>query len=303
VATDGDGRFTLTVLRGRGVLLIRADDRYLPAGLEKADQIAEVTDTNDPELIDCRPLLAWPGDFHAYRLIDVAQGKEASVDIRLVPGIARPLVVEFPDGKSRDTAVLGLKPIASDHGDAYHPGKSVVLGLADKEIRRLFLSTYDGQLAATAAVSGKERGPVNVKLKPTGTITGRVVDKDGKPIPGVGFRLYFDDGPGRPGVYIHGGYAARALTETEAKRRDRTNSFRDLTTKASLAERTDEQGRFRLTGMLPDVAFDLETLLIAPPNRKGQRLITGEVRIARPTVKPGETLDLGTLRAIEPPKK
>src|SRR5262249_43842540 len=133
VATDGDGRFTLTVLRGHGVLLIRADDRYLPAGLEKADQIADVTDTNDPELIDCRPLLAWPGDCHAYRLIDVAQGKEASVEIRLVPGIARPLVVEFPDGKSRDTAVLGLKPIASDHGDAYHPGKSVVLSLSDKE--------------------------------------------------------------------------------------------------------------------------------------------------------------------------
>jgi hypothetical protein len=212
------------------------------------------------------------------------------------------LVVEFPDGKPRDTGILGLKPASSDHGDAYYRRKSVVLGLADNETRRLFLATYDGQLGAAANVRGKERGPVTVKLKPTGTITGRVVDKDGKPISGVGFRLYFDDGPGRPGVFIHAGFAQRVHTEMESRRAFRTKGFSNDKI-GSLMEKTDEQGRFRLTGVLPDVAFDLEAMLIAPPNRKGQRFITGEVRIARSTVKPGETLDVGILRAIEPPRK
>jgi hypothetical protein len=302
VATDDGGRFTLSVLRGRGVLLVRADDRYLPTRLEKVDRIAEIADPADPELIDCRPLPAWPGKFQAYRLIDVAQEKETKVEIQLVPGIARPLVVEYQEGKSRDTVALGLKPIANDHGDAYYPGKSVVLGLAENEMRRLYLSTNDGRFATLAIVSGKKRGPVIVKLKPTGTIVGRIVDKDGKPIAGARFRFYHDDGPGRPGVYIHGGYVHRARTALESKRAFRTDGFLDDKI-GSQAEQTDEHGRFRLPDVVPDLAFDLEAVLVAPPNRKGQRIVIGEVKIARPTVKPGETLDLGTLRAIASQKK
>jgi RNA polymerase sigma factor (sigma-70 family) len=302
VATDGEGRFTLPVLRGRGVLLVRANDRYLPAQLDKADRNAKITDSSDPELIDCRPLPAWPGDFNAYRLIDVAQEKETRVEIRLAPGISRPLMVEFPDGKSRDTAVLGLKPLANAHGDAYNRGKSIILGLAEDEVRRLFLSTYDSRLAATATVSGKEKGSVTVKLKPTGTITGQVVDKDGKPIAGVGFRLLYDDGPGRPGVYIHGGYAQRMHTALESRRAFRTKGFSDDKI-GSRMEHTDEQGRFHLPDIVPEIAFDLQAVLVAPPNKKGQSFVIGEVKLARPTVKPGETLDLGTLRVIAPPKK
>src|SRR5262249_7683738 len=157
--------------------------------------------TADPELIDCRPFPAWPKEFHGYRLIDVPEGKDAEVEIALAPGISRPLVIAFPDGKPRETTVLGLKvkPVRFEHGDPYYPGKSAVAALADGEVRRLFLCTHDGQLAAIAMVDGKESGPVEVKLKPTGTVTGRIVDKDGNPIEGVGFQYFFDDGPGRPG--------------------------------------------------------------------------------------------------------
>jgi hypothetical protein len=261
-----------------------------------------VTDQTDPELIDCRPLPAWPGDFHAYRLIDAREGKDAQIDLPLAPGTARPLVVEFPGGKVRDTTVLGLEPLAGDWGGRYSPGKSIIVALAEGEDRRLFLSTSDGQLAAAAAVSGRERGPVTVKLTPTGTITGRVVDRDGKPIPGVWFQTYFDDGPGRPGVFVHGGYTARVPTEAESQRGWRTKGYLDQGKRASRSERTDEQGRFRLPGLLPDVPFDLVAQLVAPPDAKGRQTVTGEVRIARPTVKPGETLDLGDLRAVAPGK-
>jgi hypothetical protein len=130
------------------------------------------------------------------------------------------------------------------------------------------------------------------------------VDKDGKPIAGVSFQLFFDDGPVRPGVYVHGSYAARAGTDSEAKRSFRTHGYYEKGADyVSRAEKSDDQGRFRLPGVLPDVAFDLKAQLVAPPNAKGQRLITATVRIARPTVKPGETLDLGDLPAIAPPKK
>jgi RNA polymerase sigma factor (sigma-70 family) len=300
--TDRDGRFSLPVLAGPGVLLVHAEGGYLPARLSAADRGGEGIDKTDPELIDCRPLPAWPGDFHAYRLIDGREGKDASLDLTLTPGVSRPLVVEFPGGKARDVTVLGLEPVANDHGGPYHPGKSRVVGLAEGEVRRLFLSSSDAEFAATSTVSGKEVGPVAVKLKPTGTITGRVVDRDGKPIASVWFQTFFDDGPGRPGVFVHGGYTARAPTEAESQRGWRTKGYLDKGVKASRGERTDAQGRFRLTGVVPDTAFDLVAQLVGPPNAKGQQFTTGEVRIARPTVRPGQTLDLGDLRAAAPEK-
>jgi RNA polymerase sigma factor (sigma-70 family) len=303
-AAGRDGRFMLPVLRGPGVLLVSTEGNYLPARLQKADQDTGITDKEDPELIDCRPLLAWPGDFHAYRPIDVPESGDVKVEIALTPAKSRPLAIEYPDGKPRDTTVLGLQPILRDHGAPYFPGKSVIGGLADGESRRLFVSTYDSEFAAAAVVNGDETGPVKVTLKRTGAITGRVVDKDGKPIAGVSFQLFFDDGPVRPGVYVHGSYAARAGTDSEAKRSFRTHGYYEKGADyVSRAEKSDDQGRFRLPGVLPDVAFDLKAQLVAPPNAKGQRLITATVRIARPTVKPGETLDLGDLPAIAPPKK
>jgi RNA polymerase sigma factor (sigma-70 family) len=301
--TDRDGRFTLAVLPGPGVLLVSAEGGYLPARLEKADRIAGVIDKTDPELIDCRPLPAWPGDFHAYRLIDPQGGEGARLELTLTPGVTRPLVVEAPDGKVRDMTVLGLKPLASDHGDTYYPGMSAVVGLAEDEVRRLFVSTYDGQFAATATVSGKERGPVRVKLKPTGTVTGRVVGRDGKPIAGTWFQTFFDDGPGRPGVFVHGSCAVRAQTEAESRHVWRTKGYLEHGVHVSRSERTDAEGRFRLSGVVPDTAFDLVARLVGPPDKQGRQALTAEVRVARPTVRPGQALDLGDLRAVAPPGK
>jgi RNA polymerase sigma factor (sigma-70 family) len=302
--TDGDGRFMLPVLRGPGVLLIQAEADYLPARLEKADRVAGVADTADPELINCRPLLAWPGEFHAYRLIDVQEGKDSDVAIQLTPGVTRPLVIEFPDGQAHDTTVLGLKPVTSDYGDQYYPGKSAVAALAEDESRRLFVSTHDVQLAAVLTVSGKATGPITVKMKPTSTITGRVLDREGKPIAGVSFQMWLDDGPGRPGVIAQGGFTHRLLTEAEGKRLPRTKGYYgDKMDYTSSSEKTDDQGRFRLAGVVPDIAFDLRVQLLEPPNAKGQRFIKSMVQVARPTVKPGETRDLGDLRAVEPPQK
>jgi hypothetical protein len=252
--TDAAGRFTLPSLAGPGVLLVRAESDYLPAVFQEADRVAGVADPIDPELIDCRPLLAWPREFHAYRLIDVHEGKDAEVEIALTPGGTRPLVIEFPDGKPHDTTVLGLKTLGQDHGAQYYPGKSAVIGLADGEARRLFVSTNDGHFAAATVVSARETGPVTVKLKPTGTITGRVADKDGKPIEGASFQTLFEDGSGRPGVYVHGGFIRRVATPAESKRRWRTKGYDDgiKLEYATSSEKSDETGRFRLTGVLPD---------------------------------------------------
>jgi hypothetical protein len=50
------------------------------------------------------------------------------------------------------------------------------------------------------------------------------------------------------------------------------------------------------------VPFDLYVNLISP-DAAGRRHITGTVKIARPTVRPGEVRDLGDLPAVAPPKE
>ncbi len=299
-STDADGRFFLAVIPGPGVLLVRAEADYLPATLRGTDRGADITDKIDPELIDCRPLPAFPGEYHAYGLLDAAAGE---VDFALTPGRTRSLVVEYPDGKARDTTVLGLKPPALDHGGQYVPGKTDVVALSE-EPRRLFLSTADRKLAATVTVNNKETGPVTVQLKPTGTMTGRVVDHDGKPIEGATFQVLSDDGVGRPGVFVQGGWVTRIPTEAESRRSQRTSGFLDnKVLSASTEGKTDDQGRFRLTGILPEAAFELRVSLLSPPNPKGQRFITGFRPLTRGTVKPGEVLDLGELRATKMDEK
>jgi RNA polymerase sigma factor (sigma-70 family) len=299
-STDAQGHFLLPVLRGPGVLLVTAENVYLPAKLEQADRVRGVADKADPELIDCRPFPAWPPEFHAYRLLDIPEGKDVEVEIALTPGLERSLVLQYPDGKPHDTTLLGLKPVAIDHGDQYSPGKCQIVGLAPSEARRLFASTHDQQFAGLFVVKGNETGPVTVKLRPTGTITGRVVDRNGRPIVGVSFQTLFDDGPGRPGTFVHGGSSHRMRTKAEMDRGGRTSGFyRDKLQSLTGSEKTDDQGRFRLTGVLPDVPFDLNVQLLTPANPKGQRFILGLVPVARPTVKPGQTLDLGDLQAID----
>jgi RNA polymerase sigma factor (sigma-70 family) len=304
-ATDGAGRFTLPVLRGPGVLLVQAGGEYQSARLDKADRVAGVADPDDPELLDSRPLPVWPGSLNAYRLIDVDGDKDLVAEFALTPAVARPLVLEFPDGKPRGTTVLGLKPGPRDSREQYFPGRARIVGLVDGETRRLFVSTHDGQLAAAAVVTTAERGPVTVKLQPVGTITGRLLDGDGQPIAGVSFQLLFDDGPGRPGVFVHSGFAARLPTPAETQREWRTtgvHSGRRFEYQASY-EKTDDQGRFRVGSVLPGVAFDVRAQLLGPADAKGQRSITAMIKVGRTSVKPGETLDLGDLRADHPPKK
>jgi hypothetical protein len=266
-----------------------------------ADRVPGVADPADPELIDCRPFLAWPAEFHAYRLVNDPPGGTTELAISLPPAVSRPLVVEYPDGRATYTSILGLQPYSLSHGNRYYAGQSNV-ALAAGERRRLILSTMDGRYAAAAEIRGDEPGPIVVRLKPTGTVTGRLVDAAGEPVIGASFRLFFDDGPGRPGVFVHNATLIRDMTAADLNRAGRIGPFaQSPASRVTTAEHSGVGGRFTLTGLLPEVAFDLQAVLVTP-DAAGRRLISGEVIIARPTVKSGETLDLGDLRGIAPPK-
>ena len=67
-----------------------------------------------------------------------------------------------------------------------------------------------------------------------------------------------------------------------------------------MPEQSDASGRFRISGLVPDVPFDLWVMRIDartnPKTKQVERLVAGHVKTTRVTVKPGETKDLGDVK-------
>jgi RNA polymerase sigma factor (sigma-70 family) len=309
---DKDGRFSIPTLSGRGVLVVRAVGSFLPAPVAESDRKAgaKVVDAKDPELLDTRPRPLWPAAFHAYRVLDVPAREDPTCDLTVDAGRSLALTALAPDGKAREVWALGLEPLPFDRGGDLPGGRGTIRALAERERRRVFLQTTDGKYAGVVVLRGDETEPLTAKLQPTGTITGRVVDTDGKPLTGLSFQVAYDDGPGRTGVYFGGGgFRYRFPTPAESNRQQRIDGFfGDKRDYLVGPEKSDDQGRFRLDGLFPEVAFDLKVMLTRTEVEGKQKrdIIVGMVKVARPTVKPGEVLDVGDVKvekATEKPDK
>jgi hypothetical protein len=66
------------------------------------------------------------------------------------------------------------------------------------------VESVDGTGSATVHISADQAATVDIALVPNGTITGRVVDKAGKPRSGLGVALIPDQPPGKLSVSLHG---------------------------------------------------------------------------------------------------
>jgi RNA polymerase sigma factor (sigma-70 family) len=296
---DEDGRFSIPVLPGRGLLAVKAEGVFLPARLVEADRKPGVVDAKDPELLDARPLPLWPGAFHGCRVVDVPAAEDATCDLTVDSGRSLPLTVLAPDGKPREVWAFGLEPLPFDRGADQLDGRGVIRALADGERRRVYLKSTDKKFACLVALRGGETGPITARLRPTGAVVGRLVDAEGKPLAGQAFQVVYDDGPGRPGVYFGGGHASRFQNPAEINREQRSSSFFDHRSEyVSGPQKSDEEGRFRIDGLIPDVAFDLKVILTRPPDDPKQKgeIIVGLVKVARPTVTEGEVFDLGEVK-------
>jgi hypothetical protein len=107
-------------------------------------------------------------------------------------------------------------------------------------------------------------------MRPCGTVTGRVIGHDGKPVAGM--------------VVVF------QMTEARANDLLAQKLFRDERTAT-----TDAAGRFRFERMFPEVEFDLMVF------RPGFR--SGEAGSKRTTLKPGETKDVGEFKLRAPKKR
>ncbi|MFO0807824.1 MAG: hypothetical protein U0746_04305 [Gemmataceae bacterium] len=249
---DATGRYSIPVLPGGGVLLVTAEGNYASAVFDPADRKTGVVHDQDGELLDTRPVAAWPAQVDAYRRIDAVQGRDVAADFAVVPAGRRPLVLVFPGDTAKDANVLGLAPRPRDSRVAYVAGKTVVSRLTPGETRRVYASTHDGSLAGFADVSGNETGAATLALRPTATVTGRVLDANGQPLAGVGLRPAFDDG-----LIVQGGYMARRLTAAEERRDRLVNGYSDKRGDGPVAT-TDDRGAFRLERVVAGSAIRVD---------------------------------------------
>ncbi len=299
---DGEGRFTLTALPGRGLLFARIDGVHRRATIAETDRRAGILDKTDPELFDTRPRPTWVQDCHTYRLIDAVSGKATTCDFTVDAGRSMPLVVLDPKGKPLTVRVLGLIPEPDDFGQELTAGRGTIAALAPGERRKLYVRATDRPLAGHLTLRGDETGVITLRLRPTSVLTGRLIDADGKPLAGEHLQVAYDADATRAGVLLQSGHMGRLLTPAEEARQRRVRGFSDKRP-ATGPEKTDADGRFRIEGVFPDVPFELKVQLTRPvAGGKGARMVVGMVKVTSATTAPGQTKDLGTHKVIPPGK-
>jgi hypothetical protein len=133
--------------------------------------------------------------------------------------------------------------------------------LEPKRPRPLVFRHDEKKLAAVVVARGDERGPLTVRLQPAGTVTGRLLDDDGQPRRGVRINDRYADGQFGPGYYF-----------------------------PFLNSSLGDDGRFRIEGLIPGVAYNL--------GARSDLSFFGDFATGL-KLEPGETRGLGDVRFKE----
>jgi RNA polymerase sigma factor (sigma-70 family) len=267
--TDRDGRFSLTVLPGSGLIKVRAEDEamglYTEAVLDPAHKSRAYKADEDggfgQSFLSVGGGIETLSGHHAYRLIEPEpEADTLTCDMQLDRGQKVTGTVSDPDGKPlAGAAVLGLTAVGG--GPVSLKGASFTAQALNPARPRTIAFVHKGRkLAGHVELRGDEKGPVTVKLEPWGAVAGRVLDDEGNPL---------------AGAECHVGYGS--------------NMIRWLFEDGRAKVMTDAEGRFRVEELFPGVPFGLGFA------RKGKFHDPGE-DYRKLSVKPGQTNDLGDVK-------
>ena len=272
---QSDGTYLLGVLPGPGGVFVRtAEGLYRSACVDpgaffkaNARDGSEVRpqrlygDMNTVHIAhgDGAVFISPQSPYSAIVLINPAEGSgPISAEAVLERDQKREVRVVGPDGEPlTDVTVEG-----DGAATTKTPGLLTVANLSPLRPKRFIFRHQAKKLVGYLIAKGDETEHYAVKLEPWGTLTGRLVDAEGKPRPGVdlaGDRLTDLIDPARG--FIHFG------------------------------QKTDSNGRFRFEGLVPGQQYSASAV--------GKKAVTGGfgVVIDRVSLKPGETRDLGDVQA------
>ena len=290
---DPDGTYTSAVLPGPGALCVRVRDakKYMPTCVDPkaffGDPIA--TSVEGTRFGDRRSLAVATG---AQGGTMMRQDQFAAIILVNPPADSKPLALEFaierdpelkvavvgPDGVPMSgvkTVVVGPDGVPMSGANAGGAGATddprifSVSRLNPMRPKRVLFTQPEKRLAGFLMARGDEPAPPKIKLEPWGAITGRLVDRAGKPRAQVSFQT----------------------------RDPEANAFNPAYgTLPGGGSTTDGAGRFRVEGLVPGQKYSAIVPAQDPADESGT--VFDEI-----VLFPGETKDLGDVRAGLPGKE
>ncbi len=278
VITNADGKFAICGLPGRGILgvTLQVSEKY-PRGvgaekiIDGRDENSGVNSRDDKTIVfRTRPSACFSTNFHVLAEVNPAEdAAEFEVDFQLQAGRSVNGTVLDPEGRPLAGALFaGGGALMSWRLPPLKSARFTVENVELNQPRRLSFLHTERRLAGSVLLSGNETGPLEVKLQPWGTVTGRVLQATGEPADDVDLLgLLFGD---------NAAVANFGLLPDP----NRT--------------RTDAKGRFEIEGLAPNTPYALSA-------SQGRRIL-GAV-IEQFQLAPGETKDLGDLTIHSPGAK
>jgi len=201
--TEPDGTFRVVAVPGPVLLMGGVDgrkERDLPAGVRFKPAVADSTFARYFSARDGFTEFYNPDGSQSplqgnyCKVFELKEGAGAvKHDVILEPAQARSVAVRGPDGKpAKGVLVSGVGPVGSravlvesDTCAAYH---------LERRVDRLMVF-YEPtkKLYGTLTLNGDGKDPVTVTLAPAGSVTGRLVGADGKPVVGTVVRVRLAD--------------------------------------------------------------------------------------------------------------
>jgi hypothetical protein len=268
---QSDGTYLLGVLPGPGAVVVRtAEGRYRPAcvdpevffGVErkKTGEGMAYGDRNSLYIASGEGTGGLPqSQFSAIVLVNPPDDSgPLAAEAVLERDPRREVRVLGPDGQ----LLAGATAEGEGAESTRTPGVMTVSGLNPLRPKRFHFRHAGRKLVGFLLARGDETEPYTVHLQPWGTITGRLVDAQGRPRP-----------------------------DAELMSTDWGAAMNDPARGILPPIKTDAQGRFRVEGLVPGQSYT--------GNAVGEEALKRGfgVVIDRVVLKPGETRDLGDVRA------
>jgi protocatechuate 3,4-dioxygenase beta subunit len=271
---QADGTYLLGVLPGPGAVFVRTDEGMYrapcvdPAAFFK-DELKDAAKRGAPHCFgDRNMLIIAAGDAYTGR----PQETNGAIVLVNPPDSSGPIAAEavLERDQKREVRVLGpdgrpLEGVTCQDkgaGATKTPGVMTVSRLNPMRPKR-FTFRHDGRkLVGFLLARGDEPEPYTLRLAPWGTIAGRLLDAQGQPRPG-----------------------AMLMTIDWQEKHD------DPAIGILSRVKTDAEGRFRIEGLVPGQTYTGNAV-----GQEAEKRGFGVV-IDRVVLKPGETRDLGDVRA------
>lgn len=269
VQSDAEGKFEFRLPEGRGVVAARAGEEY-----------ACVTGISDEEMKVLESDYVMFGEPRAHAALAsvnlMFRGPVPRFEFVLRRAPSRRLDFVDPDGKP----LAGVRkydpnPASDRWYEISEPLAETHCEIRGEMSRTIVAVHRERALIGVAETSAVGEGPVRLQLLPAATLTGRLLDIDGVPRP----RVVLDIQGTPEGTRLEVIEPSMVLTVMLG-----VNFYRGQNL------RTDDDGRFRLTPLMPGWTYTLSDAT----DLDGSRVMGAPV-----TLKPGETIDLGDVMAAK----